>query len=107
MSPLEWLAANDHDTAGVTGTDSKALTAIAACWELHAYTGSDDVVEAVAMLMKNHLQLKHWVFAVELVAKARDWSDREKMADKLTWYLSTSGTDKAVRLALTVDLVER
>jgi hypothetical protein len=72
--PLRWLKANGHDLAPVTGTDTRALLAIAACWRL--YFNADDqhsVIVAVVALLRS-LQPKCWRLAKALIPWAGDWS---------------------------------
>jgi hypothetical protein len=72
--PLRWLRANHHDLAPLTGTDTRALLAIAACWRL--YFNADDqasVLRAVAELLAS-LQPKCWRLAKALIPWAGDWS---------------------------------
>lgn len=75
---LRWLKANDHDLGILTGTDYRALEAIDRCWELYSYTRTDDVLEAIRLLLRE-LQPKCWHLARELIAKAMDWSDRGRL----------------------------
>lgn len=78
----QWLEAGGHDTAGLTGTDTRTLMAVSALWEVWANTQSHRVQVAVAELVLDPrlLQAKFRPLAVELVAKAANWSDREKVA---------------------------
>lgn len=78
----EWLKANGHDTAGLTGTDMRTLMAVSALWEVWANTNSYRVQVAVAeLVLDTHLlQMKYRPLAMELVAKAANWSDRQKLA---------------------------
>lgn len=76
---FQWLKENNHDVAGLTGQDTRALRAIAHCWELyaagdvHARIGA---VGAVAGILPA-LQRKYWFLAKELIAHSLDWGDRE------------------------------
>lgn len=72
--PLRWLRLNHHDLAPLTGTDTRALLAIAACWRL--YFNADDqpsVIVAVVALLQS-LQPKCWRLAKALIPWAGDWS---------------------------------
>jgi len=78
---LEWLDANGHGLAPLTGTDTRALKAIAQCWEVYAYTRQDSVLVAVCALLQS-LQPKCWPLAKELIARSMDWSDRDPVWKK-------------------------
>lgn len=80
----KWLKANKHDLAPLTGTDTRALRAIDACWELYATTHSTHAIDAVRELLYL-LQAKNHHLARELIARSMDWPDREKL-----WPLVTS-----------------
>ena len=75
---LRWLKANGHDLGALTGTDTKALAAVAAAWELYAYEGSSDVLLAIGILTRR-MQSKTRPLARELAAFAMDWGDRERL----------------------------
>jgi len=75
---LKWLRANGHNLAPLTGTDTKALAAVAACWELYAYTRSERVLKAARELAAE-MQDSTRPLARELIAYAMDWSDRDKL----------------------------
>jgi hypothetical protein len=75
--PLRWLAANGADLAPLTGTDTKALLAIAACWELFAYTRSNRVLDAIRSLL-SEMQASTAPLTRDLIARAMDWSDRDR-----------------------------
>jgi hypothetical protein len=64
----------------LTGTDARTLRAIAALWEVYAYTGELAVLDAVSKLLQPKLlQPKCWRFAKELIARSMDWSDRDRV----------------------------
>lgn len=75
--PLRWLSAQGHDLAPLTGTDTKALLAIAACWELFAYTRSNGVINAIRNLLAE-MQPQTAILTRDLIARSMDWSDRER-----------------------------
>jgi len=67
--------------AVLTGQDTRALNAIAGCWQLLAYCdedGQEAALAAVRMLLPA-LQRSAWPFARELIAWALDWSDRDRI----------------------------
>jgi hypothetical protein len=68
----------------LTGTDAKALDAIAACWTLYAFTRDQRVLGAVRSILPL-MQEKCWGFARELIAWAMDWNDRHAL-----WTLVTA-----------------
>jgi hypothetical protein len=73
--PLRWLRANRHELGALTGTDTRALLAIAACWRL--YFNADDqasVIRAVVELLQS-MQPKCWRYAKALIPWVGDWSD--------------------------------
>ena len=83
----QWLRACSRDPysptkitraalGALTGTDHRALHAIAACWEIYSYTRDERILRAVEILLA-HLQPQCWRFAKELIARSMDWSDRE------------------------------
>lgn len=76
-----WLRANGHNTSAMTGQDSRALLAIAHCWELLASCDDDGRRAAIGAVrhLLNGMQRKCWPLARELVAKSLDWSDRERI----------------------------
>lgn len=77
-APLRWLGARQCDLAPLTGTDTKALLAIAYCWRLYAYTRSPGVLDAIRNLLRE-MQPKCAPLTRDLIAWAMDWSDREKL----------------------------
>lgn len=81
MTHLGWLKANGHSLAPLTGQDRRALAAIDACWQLLAMSDEDGRaggIEAVKALLPA-LQEKCWPLARELIARAMDWSDRDRL----------------------------
>ena len=81
LSPLRWLKANDRDTAPLTGQDTRALHAIAWCWELYAVAdeaGQLAALQAVRCLLAG-MQPQCWHLAKELIAMAMDWDDRDRL----------------------------
>lgn len=75
---LQWLRANGHSLAPVTGTDARALKAFAHLLDLYALTGSSSVVVALAVCVAE-MQPKIAPLARELIAWALDWGDRDRM----------------------------
>lgn len=76
-----WLRANGHDLGPLTGQDSRALDAIAACWELYSNSDDDGVqgaLDAVRALLPA-MQRKCWPLARELIAYSMDWGDRDRL----------------------------
>jgi len=81
-----WLRANGHDTSGLTGQDTRALEAVAACWEV--YAGADEYgrrasIVAVRALLPA-MQDKHHRYARELIARSLDWDDRDRIWAQVT-----------------------
>jgi hypothetical protein len=75
--PLRWLRANGHDLAPLTGTDTRALLAIAACWRLYFNTGAQvSVLRAVVELLDT-MQAKCWRLVKALIPWAGDWSHED------------------------------
>lgn len=87
--PLRWLrggklAPDDvrsqpYNLGALTGQDTRALLAIAACWRL--YFGSDDdgqqaAIGAIRQLLRG-MQSKCWIFAKRLIPQAGDWSHED------------------------------
>lgn len=75
--PLRWLRANGVDLAALTGTDAKALLAIAACWDLFALTRSAGVLGAIDGLLRE-MQRSTAPLTRDLIARSMDWGDREQ-----------------------------
>jgi len=73
---VRWLRANGHgaELGALTGTDARALAAIAACWQLYAVDRSPRVIEAVASIVGS-MQPKCGALAGMLIPWALDWSD--------------------------------
>lgn len=65
----------------LTGQDSRALAAIAACWQLYASSDDDGAAAALAAIraLLHGMQPKCRPFARELIAFAMDWGDRERL----------------------------
>jgi hypothetical protein len=76
--PLRWLRAQGHDLAPLTGTDTKALLAVAAAWRLYAYTRSDNLIFAIQLLLAE-MQASTVHLARDLIAREMDWSDRDRL----------------------------
>lgn len=73
---IAFLKANGHELGALTGTDAKALTAIAALWHLYAYTRTTSVIGAINVtLLEMQMSTRH--LARPLIAHAMDWSDVE------------------------------
>ena len=85
-----WLAANGCGTwlAMATGQDDRVLRAIDACW--HAYAVADEEgrrsIWAALVNLFQAMQPKCWPIAIELAARAMDWSDREEMRRQMLMY---------------------
>lgn len=78
-SPLQLPAG--YTLGMLTGQDNRALTAIAACWELYASSDEDGergALVAVRALLPA-MQEKCRPFARELIPFALDWHDRERL----------------------------
>lgn len=81
--PLWWLRANGHDLAGVTGSERRALIAIAWCWDIYSVSSDQkSVLDAVRALLRA-VQQKHHPLVRELIARSLDWSDRGPVWQKL------------------------
>jgi hypothetical protein len=76
----EWLRANDVDLAPMTGTDMRALNALAETWELYAYTRSPLAIEAVRSILCV-MQSTTRDLTKKLIARAMDWDDVEPLWD--------------------------
>ena len=73
----KWLRANGHSLAPLTGTDARALEAIACCWQLYTVVDRrQHVIEAVAQLALT-MQPSTRSLARSLIPWAMDWSDEE------------------------------
>jgi len=80
-SPVKLPHAVPSPMAMLTGQDSRALGAIAACWKLYTNAdaiGSRAALDAVRSLLAA-LQPKCRPFARELIAFAMDWDDRARL----------------------------
>jgi hypothetical protein len=80
-SPIELPPATPSPMAMLTGQDSRALSAIAACWKLYALSDDDGAraaLDAVRALLAA-MQPKCRPFARELIAFALDWGDRARL----------------------------
>jgi hypothetical protein len=67
--------------AALTGQDTRALNAIAACWELYASSDEDGqrgALEAIRALLPAMQESTRWM-ARELIPFALDWPDRERL----------------------------
>lgn len=76
---LQWLRANGHDLAALTGGDVQVLLAIDAAWQALGFV--DDraaVISAVGHLV-TQVQPKVRHLARELIARALDWADRDRI----------------------------
>jgi hypothetical protein len=71
---IAFLKANGHNLGALTGTDFRALAAIAALWHLYAYSRKANVIGAVNLALVE-MQASTRVFARPLIAHAMDWSD--------------------------------
>ena len=72
----KWLKANGRDLAPLTGTDHRALSAIAQCWQLYAVERQNHVIDAVAhLVLVMQPSTRH--LAAALIPWAMDWSDEE------------------------------
>jgi hypothetical protein len=70
--------------AALTGTDVRALNAIAHCWALYPVCdGQLSVIMAVRALLLS-LQPKCWPFARVLIAQSMDWPDCDKVWRRVT-----------------------
>jgi hypothetical protein len=72
--PLRWLRDNGHDLAPLTGTDTRALLAIAACWRLYFNADAQPAIVRAVVELLDSLQPKCWRFAKALIPWAGDWS---------------------------------
>jgi hypothetical protein len=132
---LKWLRAAARDPSSparlpgplamLTGQDVRALSAIAACWELCTsadYDGERGALDAVRALLPA-LQPKCRDFARELIPFAADWSDRDRLWPRVTgdpppasdaptaigsiFALQVSGHRSGCACADCVDLIDR
>lgn len=65
----------------LTGQDSRALGAIARCWDLYACSDDDGARAALAAVraLLAAMQPQCRFFARELIARSLDWSDRDRL----------------------------
>lgn len=89
--PLRWLRANGHELGSLTGTDTRVLYAIAACWRLYCSTREDSVLRAVRELLRS-MQPKCWRFAKAVIPWAADWSNEDE------WWSAMGDLDPSVRV---------
>lgn len=83
-APLTWLRNSKYDLAPLTGTDTRALLAIARCWKLYFNADRPELVlQAVAALLRC-MQPKCWHFAKALIPWAGDWSHEETVWQRLS-----------------------
>lgn len=64
--------------APLTGTDVRVLNAFVPMLKLYAYTGSEDLLGAMMLLLKEMQESTRWI-ARELIPFVMEWSDREKL----------------------------
>lgn len=83
---IRWLKANGHNVAALTGTDHRALEAIAACWELYSVERQDNALSAVRCLLGS-MQRKCWPLAKALIPRSLDWSDEEPVWARIRLYM--------------------
>ncbi len=80
-APLIWLRRNKHDLAALTGQDTRALLAIAACWRLYGNCDEDGLEAALHAIrcLIAAMQAKTRYLAREVIPWALDWSHREQL----------------------------
>jgi hypothetical protein len=83
--PFVWLRANGHDLGPVSGQDRRALRVVAYAWELYAMGDSDATRAALDVMpfLLGAMQRKCWPLARELIARAMDWDDRDRIWPKV------------------------
>lgn len=64
--------------APLTGTDVRVLNAFVPTLKLYAYTGNEDLLGAMMLLLKEMQESTRWI-ARELIPFVMEWSDREKL----------------------------
>jgi hypothetical protein len=64
--------------APITGTDHRVLDAFVPCMKLYAYSGSNQLLAAATLLLKNMQPSTRWI-ARELIPFVLDWGDRERL----------------------------
>jgi hypothetical protein len=79
VDALNWLQSNKHGLGMLTGTDARALKAIAHCWDLYAVADDPALVLAAIAMLLGTMQPKCWIFAKELIAHTLDWADRDRV----------------------------
>lgn len=90
---LTWLRRNGHEDFGaLTGTDFAALEAIDRCWQLLPLADSSEPILAAVALLASQMQPKCRYLASELIARALDWSDIERL-----WPIIQAKLDAGVR----------
>lgn len=62
----------------LTGTDTRVLDGIVACWFVYAYTGENRALAAVRLLLPLMQDSTRWI-ARELIPFVMDWSDRDRI----------------------------
>lgn len=69
----------------LTGQDARALAAISACWDLYANADADGQTGALVAVraLLPAVQPGCRPFARELVAFSLDWSDRDRLWDRV------------------------
>jgi hypothetical protein len=82
-APLQWLRANKHDLGALTGADTRALLAIAACWRLYWCADYPAAVLAAIGHLLRCMQPKCWKFAKALIPWAGEWSHEPLLWNKL------------------------
>lgn len=97
MDAKKWLKANGANLAPLTGQDTSALYAIDHCWDLYARgdgAGQFAAMSAVVALLSG-MQPKCWPLARQLIAKAMDWADIERLWPlvEANYRLSREGLD--------------
>ena len=79
----QWLRKNGHDLGWLTGQDGRALTVIAAAWELYAVAGTEGqagaLLAVVGALRSMQRREASRILACELIAYAMDWPDRARL----------------------------
>lgn len=80
---LRFLRANGHELGALTGTDHRALAAIAALLTLYSYSRHARVLVAVRLALLE-MQVTTRDLAKPLIAWAMDWSDVEPIWNVVT-----------------------
>lgn len=65
--------------AALTGTDYRALEAIDRLWELYCYCDHPERVLVAVAYAASEMQESTRPLARELIARAKDWGDRERL----------------------------